>query len=269
VAEFRVVEPKMDIGLSVTTNTDLGLNGRYQQIAMSLNYNSLPVTFPEEQLQIFVMQNGREDNMKENVKPNYITPKGLRWEHNKRLIFDAGNEYHKYEVLDPTHITMGLDQVFWDEEERHFHVFPFICEQQRNYLYNEDADGAFFIRNSNNYGNDRLSDYVYVHYKLITTREYTDSRVILNGKWTTEDPYTYYMTYEEKDHSYNAVVLQKMGYYNYQFLLLDFDGNTHNVPEEGSFYQTENRYQALVYYKGNSDRTWRLVGYNDIMFRAN
>lgn len=269
VAEFRVAEPKMDIGLSVTTNTDLSLNGRYQQIAMSLNYNSLPVTFPEEQLQIFVMQNGREDNMKENVRPNYITPKGLRWDHNKRLIFDAGNEYHKYEVLNPTHITMGLEQVFWDEEERRFHVFPFVCEPQRNYLYNEDADGAFYIRNSDNYENDRLSDYVYVHYKLFTTREYTDSRIFLEGKWTTEDPYTYYMTYEEKDHSYNAVVLQKMGYYNYQFLLLDYDGITHNLPEEGSFYQTENRYQALVYYKGNSDRTWRLVGYNDILFRAN
>ena len=92
---------------------------------------------------------------------------------------------------------------------------------------------------------------------------------MIEGKWTTEEPMNYYMEYNEEEHSYNAVVLQKMGYYNYQFLLKDYDGTTHRMPEEGSFYQTENRYQALVYYKGNTDRTWRLVGFNEILFRAN
>ena len=36
---------------------------------------------------------------------------------------------------------------------------------------------------------------------------------------------------------------------------------------EGSFYQTENRYQALAYFKGASDRTWRLVAYRALEFR--
>ncbi len=259
VAEFRVVESRMDIGLGVTVNTDLGLNGRYQQVEMSLNYNGLPVTFPEEQLRIFVMQNSREDNQKVDVAPNYVTPKGLRWEHNRGLIFDAGDEYHKYEVLDPTHITMGLERVWWDEEEGRYHVQPWVCEPQRNYLYDEDANGAFYIRNSDNYENDRLSDYVWVHYKLQNVREY-DSEVIIDGQWTTEAPENYVMSYNEQDRSYNGMVLQKMGYYNYQLLLRDADGTTHRVPEEGSFYQTENRYQVLVYYKGNGERTWRLVG---------
>jgi hypothetical protein len=39
------------------------------------------------------------------------------------------------------------------------------------------------------------------------------------------------------------------------------------MPEEGSFYQTENRYQALVYYKGIGQRTWRLVGFQQVTFR--
>ncbi len=268
IAEFRVVENRMDVGLGVTVNTDLGLNGRYQQVAMTLNYNGLSVAFPEEQLQTFVMQNGREDNRKENVEPNYQTPKGLRWEHNRQLIFDAGNEYHKFEVLDPTHITMGLEQVWWDEEEGRYHAMPFVCEPRRNYLYDEDANGAFYIRNSDNYENDRLSDYVYVHYKLLPMRKY-DSPLIIDGDWTTEDGENYMMSYQEEDQSYHAVVLQKMGYYNYQLLMLDADGITHPVPDEGSFYQTENCYQALVYYKGTGERTWRLVGYQEIKFRAN
>jgi hypothetical protein len=65
------------------------------------------------------------------------------------------------------------------------------------------------------------------------------------------------------------VVLQKQGYYNYQLLMDDQKGRTHLVPEEGSFYQTENRYQALVYYLEPGARSWRLTGYAETQFKAN
>ena len=268
VAEFRVVEHLMDVGLGVSTNTDIDQNGAYQQLSMTVNYNSLSVTNPDNQLQIIVMQNGREDNAKKNVRPNYITPRNLRWEHNRALIFNAGNEYHKFEVLDPSHTTMGLDHVWWDEDVRFYHVYPYLYEPQTNYLYDEDADGAFYIRNSNNIDNDTQSDYVYVHYTLRPWREYQDTQLIIDGQWTNEDPMNYFMYYNDETHCYHATILQKMGYYNYQVRMLDPDGITHPLPEEGAFYQTENRYQAFVYYKGTGERTWRLVGYQEIKFFA-
>jgi hypothetical protein len=49
--------------------------------------------------------------------------------------------------------------------------------------------------------------------------------------------------------------------------MTDLDGTTHPLPEEGSFYQTENRYQVFVYYKGTTDRAWQLTGFEDVMFR--
>ena len=72
------------------------------------------------------------------------------------------------------------------------------------------------------------------------------------------------MTYDEGDKSYNARILQKQGYYSYQYVLRDAEGRTGILPEEGSFFETENRYQAFVYYKGISERTWRLVGYQQV-----
>jgi hypothetical protein len=36
---------------------------------------------------------------------------------------------------------------------------------------------------------------------------------------------------------------------------------------EGSFFQTENRYQVLVYYKEIGGRTWQLVGYKSLELR--
>lgn len=264
VIEFRVLEPITMVGLGVTTNTDIDLNDRHQQVNMTVKLNGLRVTRPNEEIQTFVMQNGREDNMKENVTPNYITNQSLQWEHNRRLIFDAGNEYHKFEVLDPRHISMGLAGVRWNEETRTWHAFPTPCEPQRSYLYDEDANGAFLLRNSDNYDAERTSEYVYIHYRLQPCRQYQDANIIINGRWTTGPKENYIMAYNEEEQSYDLTVMQKLGYYNYQLLLMDMDGTTHTLPESGSFFQTENTYQALIYYKGTGERAWRLVGYQSI-----
>ena len=267
VVELMVVEPIVDVGMAVTTNTDVDLNQSHQQLAMNVSYKSLRVTNVADQVQTVVMQNGREDNMKVNVKPSFTTTTGLQWEHNRHLIFEAGNEYHKFEVLDPSHPTMGLGYVAWDEEQHRFHVFPFFVEQQRNYIYDEDADGAFLIRNSDDVEVDNTSDYVLVHYKLKALRHYDHARVVIDGWWTNEPLEVYTMEWNEEEQSYNAVVLQKLGYYNYQLRLVDMDGTTHTLPETGSFYQTENRYDAFVYYREVGGRSWRLVGYGSTQSR--
>ena len=266
VAEFRVVEPLVDVALSVTTNTDVDLNNSHQQVEMRVRYNGINVTNVNEQVQTFLMQNGREDNMKVNVRPNYTLATGLIWEHNKAFIFEAGNEYRKFEVLDTSHPTMGLDRMTWDEKERHFHAFPFVCKPRRNYIYDVDANGAFVIRNSDNIEIDNTSDYVYVHSTMKPNRQYKDAHIRIDGRWTVEPQDSYTMTYDERDQMYHAVILQKLGYYNYQLLMYDYDGISHLLPEEGSFFQTENAYTAFVYYKGTGERSWRLVGAKDVKY---
>lgn len=265
-AEFRVVEPLMNVGISVTTNTDMGFNTNFQQASMTVNYNSVNVSNPQEQIYTVVMQNGREDTQKQGIRPDLVQPNRLQWEHNRQLIFDAGNEFRKYEVLSLKYPTMGIDRIQWDGGN--YHVYPFVSEPRRNYVYDEDTNGAFFIRNSDNQENDYTCDYVYVHYKLMPAPPYgSQQKVVVRGAWTTEAPQTYQATYDPADQSYNLVVLQKQGYYSYQYLLQTPNGRLNTLPEEGSFFETENKYQAFVYYKGISDRTWRLLGYQQVTIR--
>lgn len=267
VVEFCVVEPLMNVALGITTNTDIDLNQSHQQATMTVGFGPLTVTSPADQVQTFVMQNGREDNMKVNVKPNYTTVKGLTWEHNRAMIFDAGNEYHKFEVLDPSHTTMGLAHVEWDEEAHRYHAFPYTVEPRRSYIYEVDANGAFLLRNSDNYEAEYTSEYVLVHYKAKIPFQ-NDIQPVIDGRWTTGPLDNYILDWDETDQTYNAVILQKLGYYNYQLLLNNADGTVLPMPEEGSFYQTENLYTALVYYKATGARSWRLVGHCDTKFRS-
>ena len=260
--EFMITEQTMGLSMAVTTNTDIDTNERHQQVSFNLNYNNQLVTSPEDQIQTVVMQNAREDNWRRNVRPSYISQDGLQWQHQRQLIFDGGNEYRKFEILDPRHPTLGIEHVNWDG--RNYQAQPYISEPRLNYLYDEDADGAFYIRNSDNIENDFTSDYVWVNYRL-KAPQLPYGRIVIEGQWTTEKPETYLMDYDSTQGLYTASILQKLGYYSYQYLWQKEDGTRQPLPSEGNFYETENRYQVLVYYKGTGERTWRLTAYGQII----
>ena len=252
--EFLVTEQAMTLSTAMSSNTDIDTNQCHQQVTFGLKYGNLSVTDPQEQLQTVVMQNGREDNWRWNTKPSAVSQNGLEWKHCRDLIFDGGNEYRKFEVLDPSHPTMGIDRIVWDGE--YYQAFPFLSEPRPNYLYDEDANGSFYIRNSDNRENDITSDYVWVNYRLKSPYP-PQGTIIIDGRWTTEDPDTYVMEYDTDKQLYTARILQKQGYYSYQYLLITDDGRPHPLPSEGNFFETENHYQVLVYYKGTGERTWR------------
>ena len=262
---FYVVDPKIGVSLNVSSNTDIDINSSHQQVAMGIKYAGLRVINPTEQIQTVVMQNGRWDNAVVNVRPQFTMSDGLTWQNCRDLIFDAGNEYHKFEVLDTDHPTLGIDRIRWDGKV--FHAFVIPDEPRPNYLYDEDANGAFYIRNSDNIENDRISDYVSVHFQLLCP-EPVDGDVYLNGVWTNDQFLPEYrMEYDEMSRSYEAEVLLKMGYYSYQYVLIDNKGYAQIMPTEGSFFQTENKYQAFVYYREPGGRADLLLGYQQVQFK--
>ena len=262
---FMVLDPSMGVHLSVSTNTDIDINNAHQQVSASLSYGNTTVTVPREQIMTVVMQNRRWDTAKINIQPQYVMADGLRWNHCRDWIFPAGNEYRKFEVLDVDRPSMGIDHLEWDGE--YYHAYPFLSEPRKNYVYDEDADGAFLIRNSDNVEIHTASDYVMVHYTLLCPSP-VKGDVYINNAWT-HDRFLpeYRMTYNEETRCYEAVLMQKLGYYSYQYLWMTPDGTIHTMPTEGDFYQTENSYQMLVYYRGQGERTDRLVGYQEYIYK--
>ncbi|MCI6160013.1 MAG: DUF5103 domain-containing protein [Prevotellaceae bacterium] len=258
---FMVCEQTASLQMNVTTNTDIDVNKAHQQVSMNLNYGNLIVNAPQEQIKTVVLQNGCWNSARINAAPQYYTPQGLSWQHQRDFIFPAGNEYRKFETLDTDHPTMGIDRMAWDGE--HYHAYPFVNEPRYNYVYDKDANGAFYVRNSDNIDNDIASDYLLVHYVLKCPQP-VNGEVYINGTWTNgRFLQEYKMEYNEETKAYEAVVMQKQGYYSYRYVLMLPDGTINTMPTEGDFYQTENKYQALVYFKGSGERTDRLVGFQE------
>jgi len=257
-AYFMIVEPSMAVHLNVTTNTDIDINGKHQQVEMAVDYGNNIVSNPQTQIKTVVMQNSRWDNAVINAHPQYIKANGLQWIHCKDFIFDGGNEYRKFETLDVTHTTMGLESINWDGHN--YHAWIWTDEPRPSYIYDKDANGAFLIRNSDNIDNDVNSDYIITHFRLKTPQ--IPYPIYINGFFTNDRFLPQYeMKWNEKNQQYEGELLLKQGYYSYQYLMMKPEGKLKPVPSEGNFYQTENTYQALIYFKANGNRTDRLVGY--------
>jgi len=255
--EFRVVDPQVNLSMTMTTNTDIDINDKHQQVNITLDHSNLNVSNPKEQIRLVVKQNDCEESLRQGVAPNLIGNGRMTWEHNRQLIFEAGNEYHKYEILDVSHPTMGIDKIEWDGHD--YQVYPFEDSSRKNYLTDVSANGYSLVRNSENTEVDYTCDYVYVHYCLVSPPLL--GTLYVDGHWASDNNrHAYAMDYDHEMGCYRATILQKQGYYSYRYLLEQPDGSTALSPTEGNFYETENEYQAYIYYKGNSDRTWRIVG---------
>lgn len=257
---FMICEGSAGIAMGMRTNTDIDVNARHQQINLQVKYGRLNVTSPDDQLSLVVMQNQRWDNAVQNPSTRIKTGDGLIYDHSRDLIFAAGNEYHKFETLDPTHTTMGLASVGWDSEMSEWHAYVAPDYPRPHYVYDVDANGSFLIRNSDNIDNNTQSDYIVTHFELHAPLQ--RGKVFLNGAWTN-DRYLpeYEMEWNEEENMYEATLRLKQGYYSYRYILMDDNGTLGNISTEGDFFETENTYQALLYFRGPGDRSDRLVAY--------
>lgn len=265
-AFFSVVNPQVLLSADVSADTDIDRNATHQQMELSVNFGRLRVRNPHEELKIVVCQNYRWDNARLAPRANFVTPTELKWTHNKALIFDAGNEFRKFEVLNLHNPALGVDNIRWFDP--YYHVTLQQDKPRKNYIYNEDQNGSFLIRNEDNTENATQSDYMYVHYSL-QTEPIKDARIFVCGRWApTFSPETE-MKYNPSTGCYEAALFQKQGYYNYQYLALygkDSPENGKTAPTEGNFYQTENRYDVFVYYRPQGGRYDQLVGYGEVKY---
>ena len=255
---FSLLQPRMSIAGEVLTNTDIDFQQRHHQVSYSVNFGGQRVVDPARELRTVVMQNRRWDTAVVNLPPNIQRATGVEWNHRRDLIFDAGSEFHKFEILDVRLNGMNVDRMAWIGEQ--YHATLFSNAPQRNYTYDSDVNGGYVIRHTGDEENDTHCEYLFVHF-LLQRPQLLEGDVYVCGLWDNGSPNPECkMTYDEKTGMYECGVFLKQGYYNYQFRQF-VDGVGRTALTEGDFYQTKNEYLILVYHRPQGARYDALVGY--------
>lgn len=110
---------------------------------------------------------------------------------------------------------------------------------------------------------DVVSDYALVYFNLEVTAEVYGADVYIFGElsdWEIKDEFK--MKYNSKTRMYENEIFLKQGFYNYQYACIH-----ENKPDEidleeleGNWFETENDYLVLVYYRPFGKRYDRLIG---------
>jgi hypothetical protein len=260
---FSVIDPQISISGNMTSNTLIDANREHQQISFIINYQGIMhINDPYSDLKIYVRQNGRIDNQKSMVKPSIIQPGRLIYEQNRQLIFEAGNEYRRFEAVSHRYNGLRVEHTEYRRPFYYAYIYPDHERAYKRYIYDEDQNGKFYIRNAEANDSDTESDYFHVQFTLKS--EPAGNNVYINGDFTnnTFDD-TYLMQYDSEKGEYSLSLLLKQGAYNYQYLT-GSGGKFSTLPIEGNYFETENQYQVFVYYRPPGQRYDSLIGYLEI-----
>lgn len=263
---FSVVDNQLSIAPTISSNTDIDTNRHHHQLSFTLHHQGMNIRDPHTDLIIFVQQNGRLDNEKAKLKPTYINPGKLVYEHNRDLIFEAGNEYRRFETSSYRSSGMNVAHI---EYRRPTYIMDIVEDKvraNRGYSYDQDQNGQFFIRTNEGEDNNTEADYFVTNFTL-AVEEPIAEEIYINGDFTDNTfSNKYKMVYDEESKAYHLSLLLKQGMYNYQYLTKN--GNRFSTSKiEGNYHETENEYIIYVYYRPSGQRYDSLIGIQTIHSR--
>jgi hypothetical protein len=259
---FSIVDPHVSISATVRGNTDTELSGRLQQLDFEVALNGYGVRDANEEIKVVVRQNNRIDNQVTELKPTYFTSSTLRYINNKGLIFDGGNEYHRFDISSVYAAGEGVSNIRFTSPHYDAILYDNKIQASQSYQYDLDVHGKFIINMQNAQDDNTEADYMLVHFNLPAKQPFFDGQLYLGGEFNYNQLNNdVRLQYNGKTESYVQSVLLKQGGYNYQYWFVP-KGETKASPErvDGSYWQTKNEYTIYVYHRPWGERYDRLVG---------
>jgi len=260
---FTVYEPKVTIEHTLRCNTDIELNGRFQQLDFDIKLQGVNVQIPQDELKVVVRQNNRFDNEVFGVQPTYINGSVFSFKNNRSLIFEGGNEYHSVDLSSVYVATRGVDRIRFEKPNYVAYLRPQKATKPMAYEHEFDANGKFVVNSQEAVGDVNTdADYLLVHFSVDSPEPFLDGRVYVGGDFNynlLNDKSM--MNYDFQLKRYLFSTLLKQGGYNYQYWFLrksEFKSSVEKM--EGSFWQTTNEYSIYVYYRPIGALYDRLVG---------
>ena len=261
---FMVSEEAVKVNCSANSRTDKGYSDNYQQVSFRINRNDYDIVNPAGDLKIYVMQNNRLDNMVFVSTPQYFNNKEIVYEHNSKLIFDAGNEYRRFEMVSTQYRGMGVDKLTHYDPYYHAILERDYPRKDKTYSYDETQHGRYVIRETDfEEDSDTQADYFIVHFSLdVSEMLLPEGDVYIDGELSE---YRFSdnnkMLRNPQNGLYEKFIRLKQGAYNYQYLFVPKGESVGKASViEGNKYETQNEYRVNVYHRVPGERYDRLIG---------
>lgn len=258
---FMISEESAPVAVSASAQTDIDYNRSHQQLAIVVDTERAQVEDPFNDLIVVAGQNGRLDTETGFRQPLKMSGTKVYYEHQPQLIFDAGNEYRRFEAVSDTYPGMNIERIEYFDPYYHYILYADASRADEPYSYDQTQHGRFFVREYNSSDSDTEADYGVVHFTLDYPYD-PGTMIFLDGDFTQrrfDDNAR--MFYNHATGRYERAMLLKQGAYNYQYLVVPPGARRgYTSAIEGDKYQTLNEYNVRVYHRRRGERYDRLIG---------
>lgn len=258
---FMIVENIVSVPTYIKRARDLKSIETKQVVQFTIDSPNLLITNPDETIKTLILQNSNLNNSITNLKPQYTIGSQLIYRYDKEASFYGGNEFLYFDNKDIRAGTSTIRRIDLTDIYNHF-LYTNGARFNRPYTYNPDINGNYQIRVLNANTNMAIeADYARVYFALQYFEEIADKEIHVYGNfnnWTIDG--STYMEYDSFSDTYINNRLFKQGFYNYKFVLVNRDGTIEEGAISGNYWQTENEYTVLVYYRDLGARYDRIIG---------
>ncbi|MFC6268747.1 type IX secretion system plug protein [Frigoriflavimonas asaccharolytica] len=260
---FSIVEKGASLALQVSRFSDARMPEKNQRIevqAVSTGAN-LNANIPSMTLNI--LQNNNWETGIFNKKVSTSLGSQILFQQ-LELSFPGNNEFYYF---DNKNITRGFDAVAGGEvfEGQNYTYLHPAFAYPLNYQYQPDVNGAYYFRRSDlgiERNADTEADYSWVHFYLDS--DPVEQKIYVLGLFNNyKADEKSEMKYDGEQKRYVAKIYLKQGFYNYILATRKGDEALNFGEINGNFWQTENLYQAFLYYRPFGRNFDGLLGYGE------
>ncbi|ELY2016512.1 DUF5103 domain-containing protein [Flavobacterium psychrophilum] len=257
-----IYEELVDVPMQVKRARNVTDNKYKHNLEFSIKSNSILFQNPVQNVKIILLQNGKWDNAIVNIKPQYTIGNDLIFKYDKETQFFAGNEYLYFDNKEIRVATNTIAKVNSNTGLYNSHLYTDSARKYKSYSYYPDINGNFKIRNLTAQNNDIEADYSWIYFTLFAINAPASTNIYITGMFNnnTISPENK-MDYNTNKGVFEKAILIKQGFTNYNYTILDSQNNISDKdPIDGNFYETENQYTAIVYYRQNGELYDRVIG---------
>lgn len=260
--KFIVYENLVSVPIQVRRARDVREIEYKHNLDFAIKSQVINFQSPLQNIKVLLMQNGRFDNAITNVKPQYTIGNDLIYKYDAETQFWAGNEYLYFENKNILAANNSIGRVTSDGGLYNSFLYTNNARANNPYTYWPDINGNFLVSCINRENPEIEADYAWVYFSLSAPAFFEKKDIYISGMFnnyafTDENK----MDYNAKKGLYEKAIMIKQGFTNYKFNVVDANGKIDEKNAiDGNFFQTENNYFAIVYYRENGQRYDRVIG---------
>lgn len=261
--KFMVYEDLVAPGISIKRSRDVSTIQSMQTVDIEISGGN-KLNNPLQTVSTVIIQNRNLNTAIKNLRPQYTIGDKLIYRYVKETAFPGGNEYLFFETKDVRAASLGV-QFIELKDIYHSYLFENRSRADLPYTFNPDINGQFKITAIDRENIALEADYTQVHFSLFYPELKNGERIYVYGNYNNYalDDYNE-MLYNTNSERYETNFKLKQGFYNYKYVVVNKDGSLDEGRISGNFWQTENNYKVLVYYRDLGAIYDRIIGFGEV-----